>query len=425
MGDKHSLKIFLFFSFLPVLFLASLFPERLLLVSRNIENHYSVPGADIVAFIQEDCGHCRQFKRFALQQGWPVEYHELGNSEAQSLFDKLIQAIPGITWSTPTVIVNGFVFQGYHSDDETGSSIKNILDNCQKHGDSCLSFYDLLQGTEPQKTPVGEEQSFCPLDGGAVSCNVAVDDEYVFNVWLLGPVDLASLSLPVLTILLGFLDGFNPCAMWVLVSLLTLLFTLNDMRKMLIIGFTFLLVSGAMYYLFIAAWLNVFLFVGYNFWIQKIIGIIAVGAGGFYYYESFGKDPNACQVTNLEQRQKIIGKMKKVLQYSSWPLMLGGITVLAISVNMIELICTAGLPAVFSKILANNHVSSVARYAYLLLYVVIYMIDDLIIFAIALFTMQATGITTKYRRATFIFGGTMMYGLGILMMFFPEVLIFN
>ncbi len=84
-------------------------------------------------------------------------------------------------------------------------------------------------------------------------------------------MDLASLSLPLLALLLGFLDDFNPCAMWVLVSLLTLLLALNDMRKMVIIGPTFLLISGLMYYMFIAAWLNVFLMIGYNFWVQILV----------------------------------------------------------------------------------------------------------------------------------------------------------
>jgi hypothetical protein len=175
----------------------------------------------------------------------------------------------------------------------------------------------------------------------------------------------------------------------------------------------------------IAAWLNFFLLIGYNFWIQKVIGIIAVGAGGFYFYEAFCKDPNVCKVTNLKQRHNILERMKKVVQYSTWPLMLGGVTILAISVNMIELVCTAGLPAIFTQILASNAVGNVEQYLYFCLYILFYMIDDLVIFLLALFTMKVAGLTTKYRRMTFILGGIMMYFLGILMIFFSELLIFK
>jgi len=213
--------------------------------------------------------------------------------------------------------------------------------------------------------------------------------------------------------------------MWMLITLLTLLIATRDMRKVWIIGGTFLLVSGVMYYIFIAAWLNVFLLVGYNLWVQKIIGLVAIGAGGFYLYEAFGKDPNACKVTSYKQRQKIIERMKKISQAAAWPAMIIGVAILAISVNMIELVCTAGLPAIFTQILAFNDVSNLARYWYLALYILMYMIDDTIIFAIAVYTLHATGLTAKYRRFTFVFGGVLMYVLGMLLIFAPELLTFN
>jgi hypothetical protein len=117
--------------------------------------------------------------------------------------------------------------------------------------------------------------------------------------------------------------------------------------------------------------------------------------------------------------------MKQVMTKTAWPAMVLGVAVLAVSVNMIELVCTAGLPAVFTQILAFNNVSNIARYGYLLLYILMYMLDDLIIFAIAIFTLHASGLTTKYRRFTLIFGGVLMYGLGLLLIFAPEALTFS
>src|SRR3990167_10967547 len=105
------------------------------------------------------------------------------------------------------------------------------------------------------------------------------------------------------------------------------------MRKVWVIGGTFLFVIGVIYYIFIAAWLNVFLVIGYNLWVQKIIGAIAIGAGGFYLFEAFGKDPNVCKVTNLARRQKIIERMKHLTQVAQWPAMIFGVAILAISVK--------------------------------------------------------------------------------------------
>ena len=89
---------------------------------------------------------------------------------------------------------------------------------------------------------------------------------------------------------------------------------------------------------------------------------------------------------------------------------------------MIELVCTAGLPAIFTQILAFNDVTNAARYGYIGLYIMMYMIDDIVIFSIAVMTLHASGLTTKYRSLTLIFGGVLMYTLGLLLIFAPEVL---
>ena len=142
-------------------------------------------------------------------------------------------------------------------------------------------------------------------------------------------------------------------------------------------------------------------------------------------YEAIGKDPNECKVGNLSSKQKTIQKMKNVINRTYWPAMIVGVAILAFSVNLIELVCTAGLPAVFTQILAFNDVGNLARYGYMLLFIIMYMIDDLVIFTIAVYTLHATGLTKKYARFTLIFGGVLMYGLGMLMLFAPELLTFS
>jgi hypothetical protein len=318
-----------------------------------------------------------------------------------------------------TIIIDGKILQGYETDITTGLRIESMVEECSTSSKGCMPFENFLssdiQDVEVQSAANATCTEHCETD----------TSKYTLNLWFIGPVDLTIMSLPALSILLGFLDGFNPCAMWVLITLLTLLINTHDMKKVWVIGGTFLFVSGAVYYLFIAAWLNVFLLIGYNMWVQKVIGLVAIGGGGFYLYEAFGKDPNQCKVTNLSRRQRTIARMKEIMNYSAWPAMILGVTILAISVNMIELVCTAGLPAIFTQILAFNNVTDLARYGYIGLYILLYMIDDVAIFAVAVFTLHATGLTTKYRRFTLIFGGVLMYLLGILLIFYPEALTFN
>lgn len=379
-------------------------------------------------FVRDGCPHCAVLEKF--MDEWfesgnapDVTYYEVMNKEAQELFAKVQERMPGLTQGVPTIILDGQVMQGYETDKTTGKRIKDLYEKCSVRGEGCITFDAFMEGAGAKS--IAESSDTCSGDP-AQPCEANYDDErFIFDFWFIGKTDLRDLSLPALSLILGGLDGFNPCAMWVLISLLTLLINTRSWTKIIVIGGTFLLVSGVMYYLFIAAWLNVFLLLGFNQIIQKIIGIVAIGGGSFYLYEAFGKDPNQCKVTNFSHRQKTIERMKKVLSASSWPLMVGGVAVLAASVNLVELVCTAGLPAIFTAILAQNALTTAEHYWYLLLYILAYMFDDLIIYTIAIGSLHATGFTTKYRRFTLIFGGVLMATLGVLLIFFPEVLTFE
>lgn len=401
---------------IPVVALSYLYPEKVF-QSPVIDGRYdSTPGASIVAFVRDGCPHCAAFEAFAHENDWEVEYHEITQIDSQSLFEKLQERAPTLNQGVPTIVVNGQVVQGYEDNETSGVALQKLIGNCTIEQESCLPFEDFIKSNRTVEVQV---------TGTTCTENCEADlDKYVFDFWLFGKVDLTLLSLPALSLLLGFLDGFNPCAMWVLITLLTLLINTHDMRKVWVVGGTFLIVSGIIYFLFIAAWLNVFLLIGFNVWVQKIIGLVAIGGGGFYLYEAFGKDPNTCKITNLNRRQRTIQRMQQIMQISAWPAMIVGVAILAVSVNMIELVCTAGLPAVFTQILAFNDVPDMARYGYIGLFIMMYMIDDFVIFAIAVFTLHATGLTTKYRRFTLMFGGFLMYALGVLLIFFPEALTF-
>lgn len=414
------LSIFFGLALVPVIVLGFLHPDRLLGgASIGAELKYpSSPGAEIVVFVRDGCPHCADFHEFALEQEWTVDYREVTQIDSQQMFQGLQEHVPTLNQGVPTIIIDGHVIQGYDTHETSGKRIASLYEKCGESAAGCLPYKDFIASNAIVELESAAEGT-CTED-----CDANLE-KYIFNLWFIGEVDLTLLSLPVLSILLGFLDGFNPCAMWVLITLLTLLINTHDMKKVWVIGGTFLFVSGAVYYLFIAAWLNVFLLIGFNAIVQKVIGTVAILGGGFYLYEAFGKDPNQCKVTNASRRQKTIAEMKRIMQISAWPAMIFGVAVLAVSVNMIELVCTAGLPAIFTQILAFNDVSNAARYGYIGLFILMYMIDDLVIFGIAIYTLHATGLTTKYRRFTLMFGGLLMYGLGLLLIFAPEVLTFS
>jgi glutaredoxin len=410
--------MFLALAFIPVVVLGLIYPDKLMKGPDVTMKYPQAPGADIVAFVRDGCPHCQAFHDFAIANNWTVDYHEITDIGTGEMFEELQKVAPTLQQGVPTIIINGTITQGYDTDDASGVRVKKLYDDCKASSSGCKPYKDFLV-TASNVTVHSAAEGTC-----TESCE-ADESKYIWNFPILGEINLLRMSLPALALFLGFLDGFNPCAMWVLITLLTLLINTHDMKKVWVIGGTFLFVSGAIYYLFIAAWLNVFLLIGYNMWVQKVIGLVAIAGGGFYLYEAFGKDPNQCNVSDYKSRQKTIERMKQIASYTAYPAMILGVSILAISVNMIELVCTAGLPAVFTQILAFNHVEHWYRYALIGLFIMMYMIDDLVIFAIAVYSLHATGLTTKYRRFTLIFGGALMYTLGILLIFFPNALTFH
>ena len=239
---------------------------------------------------------------------------------------------------------------------------------------------------------------------------------------LLGSVDVKTFSLPLITLVLGFLDGFNPCAMWALLFLISLLLGMKDKKRMWILGSTFILVSGGAYFLFMAAWLNLILFIGFVVWVRTAIGLIAIGGGGYNLIDFYKNKNSGCKISGDEKRQKIFERIKNAIQQKSFWLAFVGIIILAFAVNMIELVCSAGLPAVYTQILALNDLARWQYYLYILGYIFFFMADDLFVFFVAMITLEMAGITTKYVRASRAIGGLLMLAIGIILIFKPSLL---
>ncbi|MEA5018571.1 MAG: hypothetical protein VB009_07670 [Erysipelotrichaceae bacterium] len=341
-------------------------------------------------FYGNTCLHCEKQKVFLEQlelehEGVVVNYHEVFDSEENlELMKYQADRLGIIVKSVPFTIIDDHYFIGY-SEGYTNIKILEIVNN-------------------------------------------AIDDsennDIKLKLPLIGTINANDLPLPVLTVVLGIADGFNPCAMWVLLFLISLLINTQDRKRLWILGMTFILTSAIIYYLFMAAWLNVALFISTIFWLRLIVACVALIGGGYNLKKAIFKKGDGCEVVNEKQRDRVFAKIRKFTQEHNYALAIIGIVGLAITINMIELLCSAGLPVIYTQILTLNQLSNTSYYLYLLVYVLFFMLDDIIVFSIAILTRKLTGISTRFMRVTNIVGALIMIIIGLLLIFNPAALMF-
>ena len=251
-------------------------------------------------------------------------------------------------------------------------------------------------------------------------------DTNMIKIPLLGKVKKTEVSLPLVAVVLGLIDGFNPCAMWILLFLISMLFGMKSRKRSIILGIVFLSVSGLVYFLSMLG-INLVLQVATISILKIAIAIFILGAGiyNFRKYLRIRDEEAGCEVVDDKKRKKLISKINKITHNKSFILALLGISVLAISVNLIELACSLGFPMIFTELLAINNVTGTLKIIYLLIYIFCYMLDDMIIFIISMATLELTGITNKYTKLTTLISAIIMIIMGLLMLFKPSWLMLN
>ncbi len=374
-------------------------------------------------FYGEGCPHCAKEEAFfeSIKDKYPTlevnSFEIYHNRENVSLMKDVSNRLNANASGVPFLIIGDKFLVGY-AEDVTNIEIENQI----KYGLS-NTLPDIVGEIIKERNTVSEtSKDNRQVNRESEEGNI---NEKILKLPFIGKVDVYKVSIPVLAITMGVLDGFNPCAMWVLIFLISMLIGMGNRKRMWAIGTTFIVASAAVYFIFMAAWLNLIIFLGFVAIIRIIIGLLALVGGGYNLKEFFTKKDATCEVTNEKQKEKIIDKLKRVTKEKNLLLALLGVTVLAFMVNLIELVCSAGLPALFAQVLSMNNLSEVGYYGYILLYIFFFMIDDLIVFIIAMTTLKITGITTKYSRYSHLIGGTLMFIIGILLIFKPEVLMFG
>lgn len=238
-----------------------------------------------------------------------------------------------------------------------------------------------------------------------------------------GTLRLDSLGLPLFTLAVGLIDGFNPCAMWVLLFLLSLLVHLRDRRRMALIAGTFVLVSGLVYYAFMAAWLNLFLAVGLSAAVRTGLALLALAIAAFNLKDfAFGLQGPTLSIPGTA-KPGLYARMREVMQTRSLPLALLGVASLAVAVNFIELLCTAGLPALYTAILTQQDLGPAGHYGYLGLYILGYVADDSLMVGTAVLALSQRRLDEQAGRWLKLVSGLVMLALGLVMLLRPDWLL--
>jgi len=371
-----------------------------------------LPTIKAYFFESSGCPLCKAEKKYLenLKDQYPslqLESLELSKKENLEIFKKTLDKFQLENAAIPFLVIGENYILGWKDEATTGKAIQDAINCAIETG--CPDV-------------VGNLMSSINLE----TSNSVLPE--VVEVPLIGEVKIKNLSLPILAIILGGIDGFNPCAMWVLVFLISLLLGMKDRKRMWILGFVFLFTSAIVYLLFMAAWLKLILFVGAIFWVRLIIALIAV-IGGAYNIKKFFEEKNktniTCEVVDEKQKRKTIERMKAAVKKQSLFWAVIGIVILAASVNLVDLVCSAGLPVVFTQVLAMSHLSSGQYIFYMLLYIIMYMLDDMIIFVAAMTALKITAKSNQYTRYSHLVGGILMIIIGLLLIFKPAWLMFG
>jgi hypothetical protein len=345
-------------------------------------------GYKVHFFYVTGCSHCDEQRPFneKLVKTYPsiqIIEHDVTIPAEHALLAEMLEE-RGVEYEPefPITIFGNQVFS-WESEETTGRAIEEALQQC-------------LAGKCPP--PTSEEP------------------KHKIKLPFIGEIVLADYSLPALAIILGLVDGFNPCAMWVLVYLISIVATLRDRKRIWLICGSFVLASGVLYFLFMTAWLNAFLLIGYVKPVTVVIGLVALGGGALQVREVIKtKGAVVCEVTGEESRTKTMTKVQKIVSSPLTFGILGGIIALAFTVNAVEFVCSAAIPAVFTQVLSLAGLSTFQYYGYILLYDVFFMLDDMIIFGTAAFALTSR-LGDRYAKYSRPVGATILIILGLLLL---------
>ncbi len=383
------------------------------------------PTVRLYFFWSASCPHCQVARPFieALPERLPwleLRSQEISRSrEAVNLYIETARAVGGDARSVPGFLFCRQIEVGYHNAETTGAELVRRLEACHAAQTAAGQGKAAAGAATSGASGPGETAR----GGGAadrVGATAAAPREASLPV--LGTVDLQRWSLPLLTVVLAALDAFNPCAFFVLLFLLSLLVHARSRARMLFIGGVFVLFSGLVYFAFMAAWLNVFLMMGEIRGVTLVAGLVAVFIAVVNIKDYFWFQQGLSLSIPESAKPGLFKRMRAVATAGSLVPMAIGTVLLAVVANSYELLCTAGFPMVFTRALTLQELDSAGYYGYLLLYNVIYVIPLALIVLAFTYTLGSRKLSEREGRLLKLMSGYMMLGLGLMLVFAPQLL---
>lgn len=368
---------------------------------------------NIYLFYGDGCPHCKEEEKWFesyLKKNDYIKIHRYEvwyNKDNQEKYSKVHDILNDTSSGIPYLIIGETVISGF-DEEITPERIKNAVEYYKNinYKDKVGIYLGIVEDKNEEETKTDYQESEVKIP-------------------ILGKQKIKDVSIGLSAVVIGLVDGFNPCAMWILLFLISMLLGMKNRKRMWTLGITFLISSALVYFLFLISWLNLAVFLNKILYIRVAIAFVAVLFGVIQVNSFFFKKDDGCEVVDTKNRKKIIKSIQKIVKEKSFILALLGIILLAASVNIVELLCSLGLPVMFTQILTINEVSKFGQILYSLIYILFFMIDDIIIFIIAMKTLEIKAISNKYGKYSHLIGGLIMITIGILMIYKPEWLMFN
>ncbi len=385
----------------------------LFLLSFGIHSQHEITSTEefdlsnqcIHLFVDYECPQCQKVLNFINENLSDSELHIYNVSEKENLelYNEFKEKYNLETAGFPIVFIGDNYLLGI-------SEIENYLENelieCELYGCDC---------------PIEQ------IDG--ITPGIPDDSDYVgesvekIDVPFIGKIDASDMPAVLFTSMIAFVDGFNPCSLWVLTFLLGIVLYTGSRKKIALVGITFLTVTATVYGLFIVGLLNVFTYIGYSFWIKLIVGLLAfifavVNIKDYFWYKK------GISFTIPDKfKPKLFKKMRNIMDPDkSLPSMLIATAVMALGVTLIELPCTSGFPMIWSGFMSDQGIFGVSFYSLLILYILIYLIIELVIFFSAVFTLKSKKFQKKHGRILKLIGGVLMLALAWVLIFRDDLM---
>lgn len=350
-------------------------------------------------FWSERCPHCRDALPFvegiATQHPW-IEVHSLELTRYRQnieLYDRMAATLGEDASAVPAFLVCGRMLTGFDRADGIGAEVLALAESCRDAG------------------------TIGPGPGGT-----AAGSPVTVQVPGIGDGDAQGLALPLFTLVIAGLDAFNPCAFFILLFLLSLMVHARSRGRMLLIGGTFVLVSGLMYFLFMAAWLNLFLLIGASPWVTASAGVVALVIGALNVKDWFRFLQGPTLSIPEAAKPGLFRRMRGLLSTDVLGTLMLGTIILAVAANSYELLCTAGFPMVYTRVLTLNGLMGWDYYVWLALYNLVYVLPLLAIVLVFTWTLGARKLSEHQGRLLKLLSGVMMLGLGAVLLLRPQLL---